>query len=129
MDSGERNGRASNLQTGGSGPADGVLLTTPVAVLGSSTLDVLDVEPSSLVFASAAVKTVGKTDRLLCSFEDVSGDFGLGPEGAPDGFTDLVCQFVTISIQPEDGGTVLTLQGELMDGTQITGSSDVIFVP
>ncbi len=74
---------------------------TPVAVLGSASLDVNDIDVNTLTLGTAGIKTVGKTDWFSCSVEDVSGDFSLGLESASDGFLDLVCKFVTFNIVPE----------------------------
>lgn len=109
-----------NLSSGG---------TTPVAVLGSGTLDVNDIDVTTLTLGTAGIKTVGKTSKILCSIEDVSGDFATGLEGAPDGFDDLVCHFVTIGIVPEAGDTDAILSGNLLDGTAIEGTDLVNIVP
>jgi hypothetical protein len=109
-----------NLSSGG---------TTPVAVLGSADLDVSDIDPGSLTLGTSGVKTVGSTDRTMCSIVDVSGDFSSGLEGAPDGFNDLVCHFVTLSIVPEAGNAQAKLSGELHDSTPIEGMDSVNIVP
>ena len=104
--------------------------TTAVAILGSATsLDVNDINPDTLTLGTAGVKTVGKTDRTLCSVADVSGDFSAGLEGASDGFLDLVCHFITMDIAPEAGDTTATISGELNDGTAIEGTDSVNIVP
>ena len=103
---------------------------TPVAILGSTTFDVLDIDEASLTLGTAGIKTVGKKDpHLLCSIEDVSGDFSGGPEGIPDGYDDLVCHFITVGIVPEAGDTEAKLSGNLFDGTPIEGSDSVQIVP
>ncbi|ALR18624.1 hypothetical protein M272_15510 [Vibrio natriegens NBRC 15636 = ATCC 14048 = DSM 759] len=102
---------------------------TPVAILGSDTFDVNDIDTNSLSLGSAGVKTVGKKDKSLCSLADVSGDFSIEPAGLPDGYNDLVCHFVTISVVPEEGNTSATLSGNLLDGSAIEGSDNVNIVP
>lgn len=103
---------------------------TPVAMLGSATFDVTLIDLTTLALGSSSVKTVGKRDpRSLCNIEDVSGDFSGGAEGAPDGFADLVCHFVTESIVPEAGDTEVKLSGNLFDGTPFEGSDSVNIVP
>jgi len=75
---------------------------------------------------------VGKKNHELCSVEDVSGNFSGGPEGAPDGFLDLVCHFVTTDIVPEAGDTQATVTGNLLPdagGTPFTGTDSVNIVP
>jgi len=92
----------------------------PVAILGSASFDASAVDGSSCTLGDAPVKTVGKTDRSLCSVEDVSGDFSGGPEGAPDGFLDQVCKFVTIDLGATLGdveATVNCTAPEVIEGT------------
>jgi len=100
-----------------------------VAILGSASLDVNDINADILTLGTAGIKTVGKTARTLCSVVDVSGDFSAGPEGAPDGFDDLVCHFITMDIAPEAGDTTATISGELIIGTAIEGTDSVNIVP
>ena len=92
----------------------------PIAILGSGTLDVLDINTDSLRFADASIKVVGRKDpHQLCSYEDVNGDF----------FTDLVCHFLTTDIAGIDGeSSFATLNGELGGGTAIEGSDSVNIV-
>lgn len=103
--------------------------TTPVAILGSATLNVADIDVGTLTLGTAGVKTVGKTDRFNCGVSDVSGDFSGGLEGAPDGFPDLVCHFVTLNIVPEAGGTTAKMMGDLIGGFGIDGTDSVKIVP
>ncbi len=102
----------------------------PVAVLGSEDFDVTQIDIATLDFAGLEVKT-NRFGKVQCSFEDVSGDFTY-PEGAPDGYLDLVCQFVD---DPDrwspDNGTA-TLTGLLLPeygGTAFSGSDEYRIVP
>jgi len=99
----------------------------PVAILGSDTFDVTQIDVSTLGFGGLDVRVKGNGNPQ-CSFEDVSGDF-TSPEGAPDGYLDLVCQFVddASAWTPDDGTATLT--GELLDGTPIEGSDSICIVP
>ncbi|NRB40421.1 MAG: FG-GAP repeat protein [Pseudomonadales bacterium] len=92
----------------------------PIAILGSDTFDVNDINNDTLRFAEAAVKMVGKkSPYTLCSVEDVSGDF----------IDDLVCHFVTQDIAALDGeSTTATLNGELLDGTPFNGMDSINIV-
>ena len=103
--------------------------TTPVAILGSATFNIKDIDVSTLTLGTAGVKTVGKTDRFMCSVTDVSGNFTSGPEGLADGFLDLVCHFVTVNIVPEEGGTTATVKGDLINSLSFEGSDSVNVVP
>jgi len=102
----------------------------PLAILGSDTFDVTEVDTSTLAFAGSGIKVVGKKDpNILCSFEDVSGDFNLTLEGEPDGYTDLVCHFVTTDISALDGELFeATLEGALLSGQPIAGSDSINIV-
>ena len=99
----------------------------PVAVLGSSDFAVNDVDIDSLSFAGLNVRVRGN-DASQCSVEDVSGDF-TSPEGAPDGHSDLVCQFIDDPDRwlPDNGTAKLT--GELIDGTPFEGTDSICIVP
>ncbi len=49
--------------------------------------------------------------------------------GGPDGFDDLICHFVTMTIVHEEGDTQAELSGTLIDGTIIEGTDSVNIVP
>ena len=105
---------------------------TPVAILGSVSLNVNEIDTITLSLGTSGVKTVGKKVKQLCSVVDVSGDFSFGLEGAPDGYDDLVCHFVTISIVPEAGNTTAKLSGNFLavfGGGAIEGTDSVNIVP
>jgi hypothetical protein len=84
----------------------------PVAILGSETFDVGLIVPESVTMEGMALKTVGKADRALYSYEDVN----------EDGYVDLVVQ-----IQDQDGVFVpgegiASITGLLLDGRTFIGS-------
>jgi hypothetical protein len=71
---------------------------TPVTIWGSEDFDVSMIDPYMITFASAQVKTVGKSNKSLCSIEDVGSPDpyyfdGYNPD--PDGYPDMTCHFVT----------------------------------
>jgi hypothetical protein len=74
---------------------------TPVTIFGSTTFDVNTIDIGQLVLASAYVKTVGKRERILCSIEDVGSPdpSTFDNLGAPDGYDDLTCHFVTADLE------------------------------
>ena len=102
----------------------------PVAVLGTDSFDVAQIDVSTLDFAGLEVKANQK-GKVQCAIEDVSGDF-TNPEGAPDGYMDLVCQFVDNPDRwtPDEGTATLT--GQLSSGhggTPISGNDEFRLVP
>jgi hypothetical protein len=99
----------------------------PVAILGSEDLDVTSIDTSTLRFAGLEVRVRGNKGPL-CHIEDVSGDFTY-PEGAPDGYLDLVCQFEDDPDAWESGDGEGILNGELFDETPIEGSDSICIKP
>lgn len=81
----------------------------PVAIRGSETLDVTQIDPSTLSFESLGVRVRGNGSPS-CHVADTNGD----------GFSDLVCQF-------QDEAKNGSLSGELVDGTQIEGTGVYCF--
>jgi hypothetical protein len=98
----------------------------PVAILGSADFDVSDVDVTSLEFAGLAVRVKGNGSPQ-CSIEDVSG--ANMPYGEPDGYEDLVCQFVDDAEGWTPGDAVATLTGNLFDGTAFEGTDSINIVP
>jgi len=106
---------------------------TPVTIWGSEILDVYTIDVAQLVLASADVKTVGKSDRSLCSIEDVGAPdetFFDGLDPNPDGYLDLTCHFVTTELtELDDTSTTcdLTITG-CDDGVECSSTSDGYYV-
>jgi hypothetical protein len=94
----------------------------PVAIMGSATLDATQIDPATVTLQGLAVKSAGKSNKLLASIEDVN----------KDGFNDLV-----VKIEDKDGTFVsgagtAKLTGNLYaqyGGTAIEGSDDICVVP
>ncbi len=76
----------------------------PVAILGSVTLDVVQIDQTTLSFEGLDVRERGN-GALSCNIRDANRD----------GFADLVCQY-------QDTTTEGTLIGELFDGSHIEGT-------
>jgi hypothetical protein len=98
----------------------------PVAILGSQYFDVTWIDPSTLLFNGSSVRVRGKKGPQ-CSVQDVSGDFTY-PEGAPDGYPDLVCQFVDDPEAWTEGAAVGSVDGLLTDGTPFSGTDSINIV-
>jgi hypothetical protein len=98
--------------TGGEAGASCVIDCKPyawVAVLGSATFDVTQIDPASLNLGTLKVLR-DENGVPLCSITDATG-----PASVPDGYQDLVCQFEN----------TIQLTGQLTDGTPIGGSADL----
>ena len=75
--------------------------TTPVTISCSVDLDVATIDPTSLVLASASVKLVGKSNKILCNIADIGSvdiAFFDDLDPAADGEPDLTCHFVTFAL-------------------------------
>ncbi len=108
----------------------------PVAILGTDTFDVTDIDPSTILLEGVA--------PLRWSFEDVATPYGAIPENCddcttdgPDGFMDLTLKFDKQEIvaalgEVEDGDCkVLQLTGNLKEefgGTAIAGVDYVVIL-
>jgi len=101
----------------------------PVAVMGTATFDVNDIDVSSLQLEGV--------DPFLSGYEDVGtpygGDLCGCTEAGPDGFLDLTLKFFTEDVidaigEFPLGDRTLTLTGTLLDGTPIQGQDCVIVV-
>lgn len=96
----------------------------PVAILGAADFDATQVDVGTLVFAGLEVRVRGN-GAPQCSVEDVSGYFLNGSEGEPDGFDDLVCQFVDDPESWEPAEDEACVTGDLLDGTDIEGCDSI----
>ncbi|MGF1740255.1 ThuA domain-containing protein [Vibrio profundum] len=91
----------------------------PVAVLGSESFDVMNIDPDTLNFGGLEVRVRGKKGPL-CGVEESNND----------GFMDLVCHFEDDADNWEPNNTDLaTLSGTLYDGSEFSGSDSICVVP
>jgi len=87
----------------------------PVAILGSDTLDVFDIDPDSLAFGPAGAAHAHKKVH----YEDVNDD----------GLTDLLSHYRTPETGIAFGDTEACLTGENFGGTPIEGCDSIRTVP
>ncbi len=91
----------------------------PVAVFGSTDLDVTQILVGSLSLQGLAVKMAGKSGKYLAHYDYINAD----------DYLDLVLQFMDSNSWVPSSGNHATLTGELIDGTLIEGSDTICIVP
>ncbi len=91
----------------------------PITILGSATLAVTKIDPSTLRLDSLAVKVVGPTEKALVHYEDVNAD----------GFVDLVAQMQDVGDTFTTGQANATITATLIDGTRLSGTAPMCVVP
>ena len=90
----------------------------PVAILGSATLDVTQIDAGSVMLQGMAVKMVGKSNKLLATIENVNGD----------AFDDLLVKIEDMDGVFIPGDTMAEITGSLVDGNMIKGTDSVCIV-
>ena len=90
----------------------------PVAVLGSESFDVSQIDLTSLSFGGLAVRVRGNKGPLCSS--DYSND---------DVYPDLICHFEDDAGLWTAGTTEATLTGRLLNGAKMEGSDSICVVP
>jgi len=92
--------------------------SVPVAIFGSDTVDVKNIDLNTVNLASASIKLKGNGDAIV-KYEDLNSD----------GYDDVVIHILTEVLQLTENDVKATLEGVLMDGTLIKGSGLIRVVP
>lgn len=87
----------------------------PVAILGSASLDVNDIDPSTVTLEGAGLRLKGKSGNYG-SLEDVNGDT----------YVDLVVHISDFTV--DSGATTATLTGYLWNGAFFWGTDEILIV-
>jgi len=90
----------------------------PVAILGSATFNVKQIDTATIKLAGAKIKANNK-DKLNVSYSDVNND----------GFIDVLIKISTTELQLTINDTQANLEGQLISGTIIKGSDSIRIVP
>jgi hypothetical protein len=89
--------------------------TIPVAILSTDAFNApIEVDPSTLLFAGASVKVVGRGSHYQCSVEDVNAD----------GLADLLCHFIN-ELTAQAGDSQATVEGRTYNGQSIRGEDGI----
>jgi hypothetical protein len=111
-------------------PKKGGLL--PVAIVGTMDFDVNDIDVSTVLLEGVAPLTKGSGIRDVTRPADDTSDCGCTLEG-PDGIDDLQLKFISQQIAAAiapgiQGDRLLTLTGQLLDGTEFEASDCIRIV-
>lgn len=87
--------------------------TVPVVIPSGGLLDATAIDPATIVFAGAAVKTRRTPPGPDCRVREANGD----------GLPDLVCQFETQDLDLEPGDTTVPLTATTFSGTPVEATA------
>jgi len=87
----------------------------PVAILGSSDLNVTALNPRTIRLNGVDVMLVGKSDKSLCRQMDVNDD----------GYEDLVCDVRTTGFKVGEGEFKIILKASTYNGESLTGEDRI----
>ncbi len=90
----------------------------PVAIFGSASFDVKQINLITIKLANATVKLKGNS-QPMASYSDINGD----------GFIDIVIQVSTEALQLTSSDVKANLEGQLINGIIIKGSDSIRIVP
>ena len=91
----------------------------PVAIFGSATLDVNEIDVETLSLQGMTVKVAGRSSKYLAHTEDVNND----------GYMDVIVQFEDNDGWLEPNKDYLILGGNFYDGTPFLAGDTICVVP
>jgi hypothetical protein len=89
-----------------------------VAIMGSASLDINDVNPRTLKLKALKQNLVGKSDKNLCRQQDVNGD----------SYKDLVCDIKTIGFRVEPGDITVVISAGTYGGESLRAEGVLKYV-
>lgn len=90
----------------------------PVAILGSSDLNVTAINPRTIRLNGIDVMLVGKSDKNLCQQTDINND----------SYDDLVCDVRTTGFKIGEGEFKITLKAATYSGESLVGEDRITIV-
>lgn len=90
----------------------------PVAILGSSDLDVIAINPRTIRLNSVDIMLVGKSDKSLCHQADINDD----------SYQDLVCDVRTTGYKIVEGEYTIILKAATYNGESLRGEDRIRIV-
>jgi len=90
----------------------------PVAILGSSDLDVIGINPRTIRLNGVDIMLVGKSDKSLCHQADINDDT----------YEDLVCDVRTTGYKVVEGEYTIILKAGTYNGESLRGEDRIKIV-
>jgi hypothetical protein len=90
----------------------------PVAILGSSDLNVIAINPRTIRLNGVDIMLVGKSDKSLCYQADINDD----------SYEDLVCDVRTTGYKVVDGEYTIIIKAGTYNGESLTGEDRIKIV-
>ncbi len=90
----------------------------PVAILGSSDLDVIGINPRTIRLNGVDIMLVGKSDKSLCRQADINDD----------SYQDLVCDVRTTGYKVVEGEYTIILKAGTYNGESLRGEDRIRIV-
>ncbi|MBT8435803.1 MAG: hypothetical protein KJP11_00395 [Gammaproteobacteria bacterium] len=96
----------------------GAKLVIPVAIFGSSDLDVIGINPRTIRLNGVDIMLVGKSDKNLCKMADINDD----------SYEDLVCDVRTTGYRVAEGEYTIIIKAGTYNGQSLRGEDRITIV-